>query len=256
MGNVNLLEITLKEVREKGEIEVAVLPWGSTEPHNLHLPYGTDTLAATKISEISAKKAEEKGAKVIVLPTIPIGVNSNTFGFPLALHCSPTTQLSILKDIVWSLENHKIYKLLILNGHGGNDFKPLIRELFGKTDVWIFLLDWWSIRKDIVENVCEDKSGEHGNESETSWMMYLYPDLVHLDWADNGNVNKSKIKSLEEKLIWTTRPWHLLTTNSGHGNPEKANKEKGKAIVEGATERIAEIILELSKVKIDNKFPY
>jgi len=256
MGKVNLIEMTLKEVREKGKIEVAVLPWGSTEPHNLHLPYGTDTLAASKISEISAKKAIEKGAKVIVLPTIPVGVNSNTFGFPLVLHFSPTTQLSILKDIIWSLENHKIYKLLLLNAHGGNDFKPLIREIFGKTNVWIFLLDWWNVRNDIVKNVCEDKSGEHGNEAETSWLMYLYPDLVHLEWADDGRVNKPRLKSLEEEKIWLPRQWHLLTTNSGHGNPKKANAEKGKIIVEGATDRISEIILELSKTKIDEKFPY
>ncbi len=256
MEKVNLMEMTLKEVRDKGNIEVAVLPWGSCEPHNLHLPYGTDTLAAMKVAEISAKKAIEKGAKVIVLPAIPIGVNSNLFGFPLTLHLSPTTQLSILKDIVRALENHRIYKLLILNAHGGNDFKPLIRELYGKTKVWIFLLDWWNVRNDIIEKVCEDKSGEHGNEAETSWIMYLYPELVHLEWADDGQVNKSRLRSLEKKQIWITRPWHLLTTNSGYGNPKKATPEKGKVIVEGATDRIAEIILELSEAKIDGKFPY
>ena len=256
MENVNLLEMTLKEVRDKGKIELAVLPWGSCEPHNLHLPYGTDTLAAMKVAEISAKKATEKGAKVVVLPTIPIGVNSNLFGFPLTLHLSPTTQLSILKDIVWALENHKIYKLLILNAHGGNDFKPLVRELYGQTKVWIFLLDWWNVRNDIIKEVCEDRGGEHGNEAETSWMMYLYPELVHLEWADDGQVNIPRLKSLQEKQIWITRPWHLLTTNSGYGNPKKATPEKGEKIIEGATDRIAEIILELSEAKIDDKFPY
>jgi len=253
---VNLMEMTLKEVKDKEKIEVAVLPWGSCEPHNLHLPHGADTLAAMKVAEISAKKATEKGAKVIVLPTIPIGVNSNLFGFPLTLHLSPTTQLSILKDIVRSLENHGIYKLLILNAHGGNDFKPLIRELYGKTKVWIFQLDWWNVRNDIIEEVCEDKGGEHGNEAETSWLMYLYPELIHLEWADDGQVNSPRIKSLQEKQIWTTRPWHLLTTNSGYGNPKKATSEKGEKIIEGATDRIAEIILELSEAKIDDKFPY
>jgi len=256
MEKINLMEMTLKEVNAKEKIEVAVLPWGSCEPHNLHLPYGTDTLAAKKVAEISAKKATEKGAKVIVLPAIPIGVNSNSLSFPLTLHFSPTTQLSILKDVVWALENHKIYKLLILNAHGGNDFKPLVRELYGKTKVWIFLLDWWDLRNDIIEKVCEDKGGEHANESETSWMMYLYPELVHLEWADDGEVNKSQLASLEKKQIWIARPWHLLTKNSGYGNPKKATPEKGEKIVEGATDSIAEIILELSETKIDDRFPY
>lgn len=256
MEKVNLMEMTLKEVKEKGKIEVAVLPWGSCEPHNLHLPHGTDTLAAVKIAEISAMKSTEKGAKVIVLPAMPIGVNSNLFGFPLTLHFSPTTQLSILKDIVRALENHKIYKLLLLNAHGGNEFKALLRELYGKTNVHIFLLNWWNVRNDIIEKVCDDKGGEHGNEAETSWLMYLYPELVHLEWADDGGVNRSRLESLNKNWIWITRPWHLLTKNSGYGNPKKATAEKGKAIVETATDRISDILVELSNAVIDEKFPY
>jgi len=251
-----LLEMTLKEVREFGKVEVCVLPWGSCEPHNLHLPYGTDTFTAEKIAEISCKKANEKGGKIIVLPTIPVGVNSNHFGFPLPLHFSPTTQLAIIKDIVYSLEKSKIYKLVILNSHGGNDFIALLRELYGKTSVHIFLLNWYNVRKDVQNEVCEDKGGEHGNEAETSWGMYLYPELVHLEWADDGRVNEPRLKGLKEGWVWIVRPWTLLTTNSGYGNPKKANAEKGKIMVETATDRIAEFLLELSNSKIDEKFPY
>ncbi|MFN4227770.1 MAG: creatininase family protein [Candidatus Ratteibacteria bacterium] len=251
-----LIEMTLKEVKDFGKIEVCVLPWGSCEPHNFHLPYGCDSLTVEKIAEISCRKANEKGGKVIVLPTIQIGVNSNLFGFPMTLHFSPTTQLAIIKDIVYALENHKIYKLVIINGHGGNEFKGLIRELYGKTKVFIFLIEWWNVRRDIAEKVLEDKTGEHGNEAETSWFMYLYPELVHLEWADDGSVNKSRFEEIEKGWVWITRPWHLLTKNSGYGNPKKANSEKGKKIVEGATDRIAEFLLKLSKSEIDNKFPY
>ncbi|MGB9677043.1 MAG: AAA family ATPase [Candidatus Ratteibacteria bacterium] len=194
-----LIEMTLKEVRDFGKVEICILPWGSCEPHNLHLPYGTDYLTTEKIAEISCKKANERGGKVIVLPGIPIGVNSNLFGFPLTLHFSPTTQLSILKDIVYSLENHKIYKLVIINGHGGNEFKGLLREIYGKTSIYIFLVDWWKVGEDVITKICEDKTGEHGDESETSWMMYLFPELVHLEWADEGKVNEPKIKGLKEK---------------------------------------------------------
>ncbi|MGC8976977.1 MAG: creatininase family protein [Candidatus Ratteibacteria bacterium] len=251
-----LIEMTLKEVRDFGKVEICILPWGSCEPHNLHLPYGTDYLTTEKIAEISCKKANERGGKVIVLPGIPIGVNSNLFGFPLTLHFSPTTQLSILKDIVYSLENHKIYKLVIINGHGGNEFKGLLREIYGKTSIYIFLVDWWKVGEDVITKICEDKTGEHGDESETSWMMYLFPELVHLEWADEGKVNEPKIKGLKEKWAQFVRPWHLLTKNSGYGNPKKANAEKGRKIVEIATDRIAEFLLELSKAKIDEKFPY
>ncbi|MCM8785263.1 MAG: creatininase family protein [Candidatus Omnitrophica bacterium] len=251
-----LIEMTLKEVKEFGKVEVCVLPWGSCEPHNFHLPYGCDSLTVEKIAEISCKKANEKGGKIIVLPTIPIGVNSNLFTFPMTLHLSPTTQLAIIKDIVYALENHKIYKLVIINGHGGNEFMALLRELYGKTQVFIFLINWWYVIKDIEDKILEDKSGEHGNEAETSWLMYLYPELVHLEWADDGDVNEPRFEEIKNGWVWITRPWHLLTKNSGYGNPKKANLQKGKMIVEVATDRIAEFLLKLSKSTIDDRFPY
>ncbi|MDD3725811.1 MAG: creatininase family protein, partial [Candidatus Ratteibacteria bacterium] len=162
----------------------------------------------------------------------------------------------ILKDIINCLEKHNIHKLIILNGHGGNDFKFMARELYGKTKVHIFVLNWWEVRQDIVEKVCDDKSGEHGHEAETSWFMYLCPDMVHLEWADEGKVKEPILNSLKNRQLWITRPWHLLTTNAGYGNPKKATAEKGKIIVEETTDRIAEIIKELSDVKITPTFPY
>lgn len=253
---VNLLEMTLKEVRECGPFEVAVLPWGSCEPHNLHLPYGCDTISAEKIALISAEKASKEGAKVIVLPGIPVGVNTGAMEFLLTLNLNPTTQFVILKDIVECLEKHSIYKLIIFNGHGGNDFKWMGRELYEKTKIHIFVLNWWELTEDIIKKVCDDTSGEHGNEAETSWFMYLCPDLVHLEWADEGRVKEPVLNSLKKKWLWTTRPWHFLTTNSGYGNPKKATAEKGKIIVEETTDRIAEIIKELSDVKLKETFPY
>ncbi|RKY32497.1 MAG: creatininase family protein [Candidatus Omnitrophota bacterium] len=256
MEKVNLMEMTLKEVKDMGNFEVAVLPWGSCEPHNFHLPYGTDTFAVEKIAKMSAEKAKKQGANVVVLPAIPVGVNSNLFGFPMTLNLSPTTHLAILKDIIESLETHKIYKLVLLNGHGGNEYKGILREIYGKTKVHVFLINWWTLIEELINKVCEDKTGEHANEAETSWMMYLYPELVHLEWADEGKVRKPVLKGLEKGWAWMARPWHLLTVSSGYGNPKKANAEKGKILVEDAVDKIASFLVELSKAKIDQYFPY
>jgi len=253
---VNLSEMTLKEVRAAGKIQLAVLPWGSCECHNLHLPYGCDTLTVSSLAEKAALLAAKKGARVVVLPAMPVGVNSDLFGFPLVLHFSPTTQLAILRDIVWSLENHRVYKLLLLNGHGGNNFRALIKELYGQTRVHIFLCDWWQLVEKLVKKVCSDPGGEHGNEAESSWMMYLHPELVHLKWADAGQVRKARLKSLRKGSIWTPRPWHVLTTNSGHGNPRLASAEKGRQIVEYAVAEIGEIVREIANVRLDRNFPY
>jgi creatinine amidohydrolase len=110
--------------------QVAVLPWGATEPHNYHMPYGTDSLETAKIAEEAAEKAWKKGVKIMVLPTIPFGVqNPGQINLPFCLHTKPSTQTLIFKDIVEALYKQGIRKLVLMNGHGGNDFKPMIREI-------------------------------------------------------------------------------------------------------------------------------
>src|SRR3954469_10657507 len=111
--------------------EVAVLPFGATEPHNYHMPYGTDNYQVEEIGSRACEAAYQRGAKVLLLPTVPFGVNTNHLQIPggLALSVTPTTLLRLLTDLVDSLERQGIRKLLLLNGHGGNELKPLTREL-------------------------------------------------------------------------------------------------------------------------------
>src|SRR5215471_6579440 len=106
--------------------QVAVLPFGATEPHNLHMPYGTDNFEVEAIAGRACERAYRQGAKVILLPTVPFGVNTNHLRIPGALACSvtPTTLLRLLTDLVDSLERQGVPRLLLLNGHGGNELKP------------------------------------------------------------------------------------------------------------------------------------
>ncbi|MCE1156172.1 MAG: creatininase family protein, partial [Bacteroidales bacterium] len=53
--------------------DLAVLPWGATEPHNYHLPYTTDNLLSRSVSLEAAKKASEQGVNSMVFPAIPFG---------------------------------------------------------------------------------------------------------------------------------------------------------------------------------------
>lgn len=254
--NPSLMSVTLKEVRENAPFEVAVLPWGSCEPHGLHLPYGCDTITAERFAVIGCSKARDKGARVILLPSIPIGTTSNLFGFPLTLHLAPTTQLAILKDTLRALEAHRIYKLVLFNGHGGNEFKALLRELYGQTKVHVFLMEITSLVSDSIGRVCEDTAGEHANEGETACLLALAPELVHLEWADAGRVRAPRLDAMKKRCLWTVRPWHLLTENSGYGNAAKATAAKGRVIVEEGTDRMAQALVELAAAKVDKWFPY
>src|SRR4030095_6458592 len=131
--------------------EVAVLPLGATEPHNLHLPYGTDMYEGTIVGEKICEEAHRRGAKVVLLPTIPYGTETNMRRFPLAMNVDPTTLYRFVTDIVHSC---------LLSAHGGNEMKPLLRELADKIDGHVFLCNWYNVLTG------EDVSGifEHGDD--------------------------------------------------------------------------------------------
>ena len=123
-----LAETNWKHLKNE-KIELAVLPWGATEAHNYHLPYATDNIESDHLAAESARLAWDKGAKIIVLPTIPFGVNTGQSDIYLDINLNPSTQLAILRDIITVLNRQGIHKLLIFNSHGGNDFKTMLREL-------------------------------------------------------------------------------------------------------------------------------
>lgn len=249
-----LAEASQHQIQQR-KIEVAVLPWGATEPHNLHLPYGCDTITATKIGERICERAYEAGAEVCLLPSIPYGCNGNLFGFPMTIHMSPTTQLAIIRDVVKSLELHGVRKLVLLNGHGGNDFGFVIRELY-ETNVFIVMVNWWMVAEDACGHLIENKGGEHADEAETSWGLHLFPELIEpLEVADDGAVRPFRIEGLGESWSKISRPWDRLTTHSGYGNPHKATAEKGRQWIDHSVDVLGQFLVDLAKAEMDETFP-
>lgn len=240
--------------------EVAVLPLGATEPHNLHLPYGTDVFEANIVGDKICEAAHRAGAKVVLLPTIPFGTETNLRNFPLAINLNPSTLNLVVTDIVHSLVNSGIRKIVLLNSHGGNEFKPLLRELSGKTPAHLFLCNWYQVASDRYGEIFEHKE-DHAGEMETSFGLAYFPQLVGKDSegrliADEGKARKTKLEGLNQGWVSISRPWHLLTTNSGSGNPHAASAEKGKKLMELIVSRLSSFLVELSKEPITEKFPY
>lgn len=236
-----------KQVKSE-KYEVAILPWGATEPHNFHLPYGTDVIETEKIAEEAAEKAWVKGAKVIVLPTIPFGVqNPGQLELPFCMHINPSTQIILFRDIVESLNRQGIKKLVVLNGHGGNDFKPMIRELkVTFPEMLIALVEWFKILN--PEKYFEE-GGDHAGEMETSIIMHYFPHLVRpLNEAGEGKAKSAKLIGLKNKTAWIPRQWDKVSVDTGVGNPKKATAEKGKLYLDETTTRIGEFLVEFAGI--------
>ena len=235
------------------EVELVILPWGATEAHNYHLPYGTDIFETEAITAESARLAWEKGAKAFVLPIIPYGVNTGQLDIKGTINLDPGTQGFILDNIIESLSGQGIYKLLIINGHGGNDFKQVLREL-GKNYPEMFLCtcNWFQAadREAIFEI-----PGDHADESETSLMLYLHAEMVlPLTTAGKGKSKNFSVKGLNENWAWAERKWTKVTDDTGIGDPSLASVEKGETFFREMVEKISNLIFDLSKMNQDEAF--
>lgn len=235
------------------KFDMAILPWGATEAHNYHLPYATDNFQAEHMVAEMARLAHEKGGNPIVLPIIPFGVNTGQSDIYLDINLNPSTQMAILTDIVEVLNRQGIHKLLIFNGHGGNNFKPLVRELGLKfPKMFISFCFFPSV---IDKGSYFEEEGDHADEMETSLMLYLRPDLVlgKEKWG-RGIAKKWKIKGLNEGWAWAERKWSQVSEDTGVGNPEKATAEKGERFFKGVTEKMSQLVLDICKADIEDLY--
>ncbi len=240
--------------------EVAVLPLGAIEPHNLHLPYGTDLFESEIVGEKLCEAAYQRGAQVVLLPTIPYGTETNMRALPLALNLNPSTLNRVVTDLVESLVGSGIRKILLLNSHGGNEMKPLLRELAGKTSAHLFLCNWYQAFSDEYGKIFEHRE-DHAGEMETSLALAYFPHLVARTEegelaADEGVVRTTRFRAVNEGWVSISRDWHLLTTNTGAGNPHAATAEKGQRLMQILIERIASFLVDLSAARLDEQFPF
>ncbi len=247
-----LAETNWREIQQH-TFEVAVLPWGATEAHNYHLPYATDIIEADYIAAEAARKAWEAGSKVIILPTIPFGVNTGQTDILLDINMSPSTQAAVLNDVIEVLNRQGIKKLLILNSHGGNDFKTMLRELGLKyPEMFLSSCNWFQA---MDKPAFFEHPGDHADEMETSLILHLRPDLVtSLEETGDGRDKKPKIKAYREGWAWAERKWSQVTEDTGVGNPKKATAEKGEKFFEAVTDKMSQLFIDLAKADLNDLY--
>jgi creatinine amidohydrolase len=247
-----LAETNWKAVKDQ-TYDVAVLPWGATEAHNYHLPYATDTMQCDYVAAESARIAWEQGAKVIVLPTVPFGVNTGQLDIKLDINMNPSTQMAVLRDIVDVLARQQITKIVVMNGHGGNDFRQMIREIQAQyPTTFICTMNWY---KAVNWNNYFTEPGDHAGAMETSAMMHIAPDLVlDLSEAGDGKDKKFKLNGFKEGWVWAQREWSKVTKDTGVGNPAESTAEKGKFYLDAITANIAKFYIELANCAIKDLY--
>jgi len=177
-----LPHMTWPEVEEAlKRTDVIIIPVGSIEQHGKHLPLGTDIYDTIEISKLIAQKTD-----VLVAPAVLAGLSSHHMGFPGTITLTPETFEAVVHETALSLIKHGFRKILIYNGHGGNEVSVanIIQKINQTTPATAFDLRKVRVpRKDpLYPPIPEDG---HAGVEETSLELYVIGSLVDMTKAKN-----------------------------------------------------------------------
>jgi creatinine amidohydrolase len=247
-GPWRLSETTWATVRDT-DYHLAVLPWGATEPHNFHLPYGTDVYQAAAVANEAARLAWASDARALVLPAVPFGANEQQMDLRGTINLHPSTQAAVLADVIESLDVQGFTRLVVLNGHGGNDFRAMIRELQSMTDIFLSTVNWFRIPEPLSVFV---DPGDHAGDAETSLMLHLRPDLVRpLSEAGSGSARAWTLRGIREGWAWAPRVWREVTEDTGIGDPRNGTAEKGAEYFSRVSQCVSDYLVDVAHTALD-----
>lgn len=174
-------KLTADELMEK-DPELAIIPVGSLEQHGPHLPLMTDWAIAT---ELGRRVAELTGG--YLLPALPISTCREQMGKKGSVWMEPPTFYQMMTDIVMCLKLQGFKRVVILPCHGGIFIlTPIVRDLNAKynPDLQVALIDYGIFSGKLYqEGINETNTELHAGEGETSMMLAIAPETVHMDRA-------------------------------------------------------------------------
>lgn len=230
----------LGERLNQGPLDV-IVPLGALEQHGPHLPLDTDALIAKAVSERAAQVAGE----CMVVPCIPIGASSHHLAFPGTASLSDTTLRNVMVEVIQTLLSHEFRGAYLVTGHAGNvgAMAAVMAELDPTERSRVVSFDDWPSQRDAVHRVAEDQLGldrelvgTHGGHFETSIMLAIAPDRVHMAKAVAGHIGPAATASakLRSEGMAALSPVGII------GDPRGATADAGERYLDALVDLVAE----------------
>jgi creatinine amidohydrolase len=179
-----LAELTREELRARLPQATVVLPTGSTEQHGPHLPLMTDALMAETVAVRATELVGER-ADVLVAPALPYGCSHHHLAVGGALTVTQRSYIAFLVDLGEGLARMGGRRLVLLNGHGGNEdaLRVVANELVveRRLDLTVTAAAYWTLGSKALAPGTAGLSPGHAGNFETSLVLAVRPELAHLD---------------------------------------------------------------------------
>jgi creatinine amidohydrolase len=237
---------------------VIIQPIGAIEQHGLHLPIAVDSAISLGVLGKALEQLDDD-LSAYALPCLYYGKSNEHSGFPGTITLSAQTLLAVITEMALSIYASGFRKLVLMNSHGG---QPQIIEIAARDihqeypDFAVFPLFTWRVPHIVGEMLTpqEQAYGIHGGDAETSIMLSLLPEQVHMDKAVKEypqGLPEDSLLDMEGKLpfAWLTKE---LSKSGVMGDATVATKEKGDRILESLARGWVQVIQDVYKFKQPN----
>jgi len=243
MAATRLSEITWPEAKKilEGDVVVVLPIAGGTKEHGHHLPLGTDMYVIDEIARIVAR---DSVPEVLMLPTLNFAYFPAFVDWPGTVSIGSHNFIEFVGDIVRSYARHGAKKFLLLDG-GVSTQGPLAivsYDLANELGIRVAVTNISALGGDVKKRVCVEKGGGHGDESETSCVLAIRPELVHLERAVNETSREVPHTKSASGALLITLKGPMRTASGINGEPLAAAPEKGRAIMDAMSRDVLAFI--------------
>jgi creatinine amidohydrolase len=255
LASSKLWELRWPEVAEiDRDSALIIVPTGAIEQHGHHLPLDTDIYGPTELALAVAEEYRELGREVVlVAPPVWWGTSPHHLGYPGTISLRMQTASDLVTDICGSLYRNGFFRILLLNGHGGNAgvlsaTSLRISEELGFSPAFT---SYWTLIAGALREIGDTPLGGmgHGCEMETSLQLHLRPNRVAMELARSDLPKQmTSYSSIDFRNPGPVAiPWDFVrdSETGTMGDPTSATQEKGKRIAEAATTEVSRLVAEL-----------
>ncbi|HEX8968579.1 MAG TPA: creatininase family protein [Chloroflexota bacterium] len=229
-----------------------VLSVASVEQHGPHLPCITDSLVGQTILGLALERLRPE-VQVWVVPPLCYGKSNEHRPFAGTLTLSAQTLAAVVRDVALSVARAGFKRLVLLNSHGGNPpvLDYIARDLHEETGMQLFsiMISRMGLQ-DGVTDADELAWGMHAGESETSWMLALAPELVHMERTAQAGGYPRLPEGIRHLAVRGPVGFSWLTADLSAmgvlGNPRVASADKGVAYVDATVDKLAGVLEEIA----------
>jgi creatinine amidohydrolase len=237
-------------------VKIVILTVGHTEQHGFHLPMSTDTLIIDAIGQGTARLASDQA---YCLPVMPYGVSTHRASFPGTLNCGGRAFEDFWVAVVDTLAGRGFNRFYFLNGHGGNSsFLVNVVKYAGERHPQIFCATSWlylsgPMGVQALEQYRQSPIGGMGHacELETSLILYLHPELVHMervvDEMDFVATPSYYMDWIEGGALVANPPWDDDTRTGAYGAGSLGTADKGRIWLDVAVAEKVDHVAEINQ---------